>query len=122
MLVQLLRDGPDHERIISVDESCQQLSPGALKTWAKTSSQNVQLAVNGNEKDSFTVVAAVTAARTKLPLFITAAGKTEMVEGSHFGDVGQHRTTHSDSGRQTTEAFTEWLSLFRGVYDDGNSI
>jgi 3-hydroxyisobutyrate dehydrogenase-like beta-hydroxyacid dehydrogenase len=47
--------------------------PAALKTWAPTGSQNVQLAVNGIEKDLFTVMAAVTAARTKLPLCMIAA-------------------------------------------------
>jgi hypothetical protein len=87
-LVQLLRDVPDHDRIINADESCWQVYPTALKTWAPTGSQNVQLAVNGNDKDSFTVMAAITAARTKLPLCMRAADKTSVVETSHFGDVG----------------------------------
>jgi hypothetical protein len=36
--------------------------------------------VNTSEKESFTVMAAVTAARTKLPLRMIAAGKTAFVE------------------------------------------
>jgi hypothetical protein len=121
-LEQLLREVPDHTRIINVDESCRQVEPGALRTWTIRVTQNVALRLNGNQKDSFIVVAAITAARTKLPPCMIAAGKTDRVEASHFGDVGYHRTAHSESGWQTSETFTQWLSWLRGLYDDGAPI
>jgi hypothetical protein len=97
-LVQLLSDVNDHSRIINADESCWRVYAGGLKTWAPIGSQNVYLLVNGNEKNSFTMMAAIIAARTKLPLCMIAAGKTPLVEHSHFGDVAYHRTMHSESG------------------------
>jgi hypothetical protein len=122
MLIQLIQDVPDSQQIINVDESCWRVYPEALQTWAPTGSQNVPLAVTGNEKDSFTVVAAITAARTKLPLYLIVKGKTEAVEQSHFGDVAHHRTADSNSGWQTTETFQEWLTWLRDIYDDGEPI
>jgi hypothetical protein len=76
-LVQLLRDVPDHHNIVNVDDSCWRVYPHALQTWAPTGAQNISLAVDGNEKDSFTVAAAIMAASTKLPLFLIAAGKMD---------------------------------------------
>jgi hypothetical protein len=78
-LVQLLSDVNDHSRIINAKESCWRVYPGALKTWAPIGSQNVHLLVSGNEKDSLTVMAAITAARRKLPLCMIVAGKTPLV-------------------------------------------
>jgi hypothetical protein len=92
---------------VNVDESCWRVYPHALQTWAPTGAQNISLAVDRNEKDSFTVVAAITAARTKLPLFLIVAGKTNRVEQSHFGNVAHHQTAHSQSGWQTAEAFQQ---------------
>jgi hypothetical protein len=48
-----------------------------------------------------------------------AAGKTPLVEHSHFGDVAYHCTMHSESEWQTIETFAEWLGWFRGLYPDG---
>jgi hypothetical protein len=45
-----------------------------------------------------TVVAVITAARTKLALSLIGAGKIAAVEESYFGDVACHRTDHSESG------------------------
>jgi hypothetical protein len=74
-LLHLLRDVPNHQRIINVDESCWYVHPDGLQTCASTRSQNIQAFCNGDEKDSFTVVAAITAARTKLLLTLMATGK-----------------------------------------------
>jgi hypothetical protein len=57
-----------------------------------------------------------------LSLCLIAAGKTDDVEESHFGDVGHHRTNHSESGWTTTDTFCRWLSWLCGVYDDGQSL
>jgi hypothetical protein len=76
----------------------------------------------GNEKDSFTVAAAITAARMKLPVTLIGSGKTDAVEASDFGDVGFHRTDHSESGWTTTETFQRWLAWLRSLYDDGGPL
>jgi hypothetical protein len=75
--------------------NCVSVYPHALQTWAPTGAQNISPAVDGNEKDSFTVVAAITAARTKLPLFLIAAEKTDRMDQSHFGHVAHHQTARS---------------------------
>jgi hypothetical protein len=121
-LAQLLRDVSDHARIINVDESCWKVHHGALRTWAATASQNIALAVSENEKDSFTVVTVVTAARTKLPLFMIASEKTSCVEISHFGEVGYHQTAYSETGWQTAEIFAQWSRWLRSCYNDGAPI
>jgi hypothetical protein len=41
-----------------------------LRIWATTGSQNISLSLNANEKDSFTIVAAITAACTKFPFWM----------------------------------------------------
>jgi hypothetical protein len=58
----------------------------------------------------------------KLPLSLIASGKNEVVEESHFRDVGHHRTDHSESGWTTCDTFRRWLVWLRGVYDVGQRI
>jgi hypothetical protein len=49
----------------------------------------------------------------KPPLVIIAAGKTERVEVSQLGDVGEHFTDHSLSGWTTSETFCRYLQWLR---------
>jgi hypothetical protein len=98
------------------------VSPTGLGTWAHRGAQNISLRIGGGQNDAFTVVAAITAARTKLPLSLIASGRTNFVEEAHFGDVAYHRTDHSESGWTTYETFERWLSWVRSVYDDGDPI
>jgi hypothetical protein len=100
-MANLLIEVPDYSRVINVDESCWKVYPTGLRTWAHRGAQNISLHISGKEKDSFTVVAAITAARSKLPLSLIARGKTDAVEESHFGDVAYHHTDHSKSGWTT---------------------
>jgi hypothetical protein len=51
----------------------------------------IYLHIERYEKDLFRVVAATTAPRMKFPLSLIAAGKTDAVEESYFGDVGYHQ-------------------------------
>jgi hypothetical protein len=108
--------------IINAGESCWRVPADGLQTWAPTGAQNVHFDVVGDEKESFTVVAAVTAARTKLPLSLIAASKTAVVEKSHFGDIGDRRTDHSESGWTSTGTFQRWRAWLRGGYDDGQPL
>jgi hypothetical protein len=96
--------------------------PGVLRTWAPTGSQNVSVSINGNETDSFTIVAAIIAARTKLSLCLIANRKKLFVENSSFGDVGYHHADHSESGWQTAETFTRWINWLCQIYDDAEPI
>jgi hypothetical protein len=121
-LIALLHEVPDPTRFVTVDEFCWRVYPGALEMWAPRSSQNVTIIVKDNEKDSFTVIAAIAAARTKLPLCLIDTGKTPSVEESHFEDIGYHHADYSESGWQTAETFTHWLNCLRGLYDDGEPI
>jgi hypothetical protein len=89
-LLHVLRDIPNHQRIINMDESCWRVHPDSLQPWAPTGSQNIQSFCNRDEKDSFTVIAAITAARTKMLLTLIATDKTHIVEENHFGDIGYH--------------------------------
>jgi hypothetical protein len=44
-----------------------------------------------------------------------------VVEESHFGDVGYHRTDNSESGWTTGDTFRQWLAWLSGVYDDNQA-
>jgi hypothetical protein len=67
------------------------------------------------EKDSFTIVAAITVACTKLLFTLIATGKTHIVEENPFGDIGYHRTDYSESGWTITDTFQRWLAWLRSV-------
>jgi hypothetical protein len=84
--------------------------------------KNIQGFCNGDEKDSLTVVAALAAARIKLPLTLIATGKTHIVEENHFGDIGHHCIDHSGSGWTTADTFQRWLAWLGSVYDDGDPL
>jgi hypothetical protein len=71
-----------------------------------------------NEKESFTVLAVIRAARTTLSLSLIAPGKIDAVERSHFGKVGYHRVDHFESDWTTADTFRRWLTWLRGIYND----
>ena len=114
---ELLNTFP-RDRILNCDETSWQISPNSLKTWAETGSQNIQIHVNGNPKDSITVLATITADGTKCPLFIVAKGKTERCEESQLGDTAYHFRSHSENGWSTTETFQEYLHYISNLYNN----
>jgi hypothetical protein len=77
-----------HERILNVDETSWKCFPNGIVTWADTGSDGVHVDIQGDPKECLTVIATVTAAGTKLPLFFLAKGKTQRWEraarGGHF--------------------------------------
>ena len=116
---ELLNTGTfPRDRILNCDETSWQIFPNSLKTWAETGSQNIQIHVNGNPKDSITVLATITADGTKCPLFIVAKGKTERCEESQLGDTAYHFRSHSENGWSTTETFQEYLHYITNLYNN----
>jgi hypothetical protein len=90
-----------------------------MKKWAETGTQNAQTDIDGNEKDSFALMATVTAARTKLPLVVIASGKTERCEVGQCGeDIADHWTDHSESVWTTVETFRHFLDFSRSYSND----
>ena len=105
------------DKILNCDETSWQIFPNSIKTWAETGSQNIQIRVNGNPKDSITVLATIAADGTKCPLFIIAKGKTERCEESQLGDTAYHFKTHSVNGWSTNETFQEYLHFISNYYN-----
>jgi hypothetical protein len=90
-----------------------------MKARAETATQNVQTHIDGNEKQSFPVVATVAAARTKLPIVMIASGITERCEVGQLGkDTADHWTDHSESGWTTVETFPHFLDFLRSYDND----
>ncbi len=111
----LLNDFP-RDRILNCDETSWQVFPNSLKTWAEKGSQNVQIQINGNVKESVTALATIAADGTKCPLFLIAKGLTERCEESQLGDTSYHFRTHSANGWSTTDTFQEYLHFISDLY------
>jgi hypothetical protein len=119
---QLIATAPDLDRVVNCDETCWRVYPNALKTWAPCGSDNVQVTIGGNDKDSFTALCSITAARRKLPMVMIAKGKTTRAEHSQLGDVEPHVAMHSESGWITVEGFQEYLTLLKQEFPGDDPI
>ena len=106
------------DRILNAEETAWKIMPNGITTWAIRGSDNVKLIVEDDTKECLSVMATITAAGTKLPLFIVTRGKTSRVEESQAGDVWPHHTSHSESGWMTEKTFEEYLKQIRQHYSD----
>jgi hypothetical protein len=100
------------ERGLNYDETVWKFHPNGIFTWADTGSQHIPVNVTGNDKDSITVMASVTLAKTKLPLYILAKGRTERCESSQLRKLVSHQPFHSPTGwitEQTMLRCLHWL-------------
>lgn len=97
------------DRILNCDETSWQIFPNRLKTWAEKGSQNVQIHVNGNVKESITALVTVATDGTKCPLYLIAQGDSNTCEKTQFGDTVHHFTNHSHKGWSTSETFQDYL-------------
>jgi hypothetical protein len=96
------------------DETACLLYPQGFYTWARRGSEAIRIQVAGNEKRSYTVMAAVTMAGEKLPLFTIVQGKTVRAErGLELDPQGPHASTHSPTGWMTVDAMLEWMRFLR---------
>ena len=114
---ELLRSKPV-DRILNGDETSWRILPSSMSTWADKGSDSVKINVEDDEKRMVTVMATITAAGTKLPLFMVAKGKTAAVESSQLGDISYHMSTHSPSGWMEQECFETYLKWLRQQYFD----
>jgi hypothetical protein len=98
--VALFGEVSDHTRIINVSESCGRGHPSVLQIWAATGSQNVRITIGSNEKDSFTVVLAITLARSKLPLCSIATKRHRMWRNYLLEMLASTKLTTLNQGRK----------------------
>ena len=110
------------DRILNADESGWKLLPKGLLTWGETGVDNMSRQGNVNDKSQVTVLATITASKTKLPLLFVAQGKTTQVENSQIGDVGYHWKAHSESGWVTDEVFSYYLHKIREHFNDDDPL
>ena len=120
-IVSLLRS-TDHNRVINADETAWFILPSDTRTWAETGSDSVVLQTVDDDKKKLTVMASITAAGTKLPLFVIAKGKSKRCEESQIGDISPHVSSHSEASWMTTACFEEYLRMIRQQYPDNDPL
>ena len=110
--------------IVNIDETAWETVPEGLRAWHLVGEDHVVRYVNANEKEKITVVAAIAADGTKLPLQFIAKGDSPQVIDTQIGDVAYHLKTFSPNGWTTSETFKEFLLSVRNFYgfDDKNTI
>jgi hypothetical protein len=120
-IISLLHVCP-HRRVINCDETSWKVVPNGLLTWAPVGADAVSVTLDAGDKASVTVLASVTAAHEKLPLFMIAKGSTTRAERSQLGRFEDHETDHSISGWTTVGTFRHYLSWLRTLYPDDQPI
>jgi hypothetical protein len=104
------------EMVVNCDETAWRMVPSGMVTWAPIGQDEVTVRLDGNEKDSITVLASVTAGGTKLSLFAIAKGKTRRVEQTQLGSNPAIVCDHSPSGWSTIQTFTRYLDWLAELY------
>jgi hypothetical protein len=108
-----------HDRIVNIDETNWRTVAGGIWTWAATGSESVTCAVDNNEKEGITVIAAVDAAGTKLPLTVIGKGKTPRCLTA-LNLPPEVWAITSESGWTTIEVMCEYFRLLRThIYPTG---
>jgi hypothetical protein len=104
------------DRVVNCDETAWRVLPTGLLTWAPMGADGVTVRLDGNEKDSVTVLASVTASGRKLPLFAIAKGTTTRSERNQLGQNSTLVRDHSPSGWSTLETFKHYLDWLAGYF------
>lgn len=114
----------DLRYIINIDETGWQVVPGNISVWHMVGADHVVRYINANEKEKITVVAAIAADGTKLPLQFIAKGTTPAVLESQIGDVNYHFRSYSENGWTTEFTFIEYITGLRNHigFDDKHTI
>jgi hypothetical protein len=85
-------------RVINCDEICWCVHPDGQKTYAPSGSDNVVISIVVHEKESFTALCSITAARRKLPIGMIEKGKSTPVEKSQLDEIESAIPMHSEYG------------------------
>ena len=117
MIKELIESKPS-DRILNADETAWRILPSTMSTWADVGSDSISVSVSDDAKKMITVMATITSAGTKLPLFMIAKGKTAIAEKSQLGDISYHMSAHSQSGWMEQECFEVYLKWLRQQYND----
>jgi hypothetical protein len=80
----LLEDNEDNQ-VVNCDETAWRVIPSGLLTWATVGADGITVNVNANDEECVTVLASMTAAGDKLPLFAIGQEKTKKVERAQLG-------------------------------------
>ena len=119
--VDAVRDQFPENLIFNVDETCWRLLNGPVKTLAATGQEEVAVDSACNPKTDITVIAAVTKAGDRLPLYLLAKGKTPRcmdkyrnspVLRRHFAS-GSLTIDYSRTGWSDREVMTRYLAWLR---------
>jgi hypothetical protein len=110
-------------RYLNADETCSILNANGFYTWAPRGCENVQKWIDGNEKESYPVMATVASDGWALPLQLTVRGKTRRRLSQLRGiepDVAQY----GEKGWQTAVPLGHYLRWLRRRprYGDGRRI
>jgi hypothetical protein len=108
-------------KVVNADETGWRVVDGELRTVANVGAESVTCRFPCDEKMSVTVIAAVSFAGDKLPLWVIAKGKTVRCESKiregHLMQAirsGRLLVTHSESGwmdKKVAEEYISWLRL-----------
>ncbi|KAH0792677.1 DDE superfamily endonuclease containing protein [Histomonas meleagridis] len=115
--VKELIESKPANRIINADETSWKILPSSITTWADSGSDAIDIKVSDSEKKMITVMASITFAGTKLPLFMT-----ELVERTQLGDISYHMSAHSESGWMEQDNFESYLIWLRQQYSDDDTL
>ncbi len=109
---------------LNADETSWQITPKNISVWHPRGRDHVVRYCKCNEKQVISVMAAIAADGSKLPLQFIAKGETEGCIASQIGDVYPHYATYSKNGWTTEETFITFLNIVREYYgfDDPNTI
>jgi hypothetical protein len=105
---------------INMDETSWQVIPNRVITISNKGQEQVKCVFDGNQKDRVTVIASISAAGEKLPLWLIAQGITDRCESKFRNDEflaraianGKLVITHSPNGWMNSgiaESYLAWL-------------
>jgi hypothetical protein len=91
-------DSVPSDHISNPDETSWRLYSNGIVIWAPTGTNAAQIAINCDEKDYFTALAAVSAAGQKFPICLIAKRKRTRCDHGQLGDCSPHVARPSKSG------------------------
>jgi hypothetical protein len=108
--------------VINADESAFLPYVAGAYRRARRGVEGVQIPFHGNEKLTYTVMVAITAALTKLPIRVIVKGKTARAETAlGAADASLWDSDHTKSGWMNVVAMVRWLHRLRELPQYGRN-